>query len=50
MKLLLDRGADATTPINSGWTPVNYAASNGHIEVVKLLLDQGVDTMTPNND
>ena len=28
---------------STGWTPINTASSNGHIEVVKLLLEKGAD-------
>ena len=34
---LIEKGADINKP---GWTPLHYAASKGHIEVIKLLLEQ----------
>ena len=25
-------------PDNDGWTPIHYAARNGHLEIIKLLM------------
>jgi ankyrin repeat protein len=38
-------------PVNrSGWTPLHYACTNGHIEIAAFLLDKGaaVDARSPN--
>jgi len=41
-KLLLDAGADTEiVEKESGWTPLWFAATNGHLGVVKLLLEYG---------
>lgn len=46
-KLLLDMDADVNKP---GWTPLHYAATNSHIEVIRLLLDNYayIDAASPN--
>jgi len=35
-QVLIDRGADVNRP---GWTPLHYAATRGHREVIRLLLE-----------
>jgi ankyrin repeat protein len=35
-KVLIDRGADVNRP---GWTPLHYAATRGHREMIRLLLE-----------
>lgn len=44
---LIELGADVNKP---GWTPLHYAASNGHLPVMALLLDHHayVDAASPN--
>ena len=44
---LVKKGADVN---KTGWTPLHYAASNGHISVVKLLLENYayIDAESPN--
>lgn len=44
---LVKKGADVN---KTGWTPLHYAASSGHIEVIKLLLENHayIDAESPN--
>jgi ankyrin repeat protein len=44
---LIDRDADVNKP---GWTPLHYAATNGHIDVMNLLLEHSayIDAESPN--
>lgn len=46
-KRLIARGADVN---KTGWTPLHYAATGGHLEMIKLLLDEHayIDTESPN--
>lgn len=38
-----------TVVTTSGWTPLNSASDNGHVDVVKLLLEKGADLTVANN-
>jgi ankyrin repeat protein len=46
-QLLIELDADVNKP---GWTPLHYAATNSHVEVIRLLLDNYayVDAASPN--
>lgn len=46
-KVLLEMDADVNKP---GWTPLHYAATNSHIDVIRLLLDNFayIDAASPN--
>ena len=46
-KRLIARGADVN---KTGWTPLHYAATGGHVEMIKLLLENHayIDTESPN--
>jgi uncharacterized protein len=47
VKKLIARGADVNKP---GWTPLHYAATGAHLEIMVLLLDQNayIDAASPN--
>jgi uncharacterized protein len=47
VKELIARGADVN---KTGWTPLHYAATGGHLEIMQLLLDQNayIDAESPN--
>lgn len=48
VKILVDQ---KQVPVNrSGWTPLHYACTNGHLEIAQFLLDKGavVDAPSPN--
>ena len=46
-RLINDKKAEFSHP---GWTPLHYAATNGHLDIVRFLLDKGayVDPESPN--
>ena len=46
-KLLIGRQADINHP---GWTPLHYAATGGHINLIQVLLDESayIDAESPN--
>jgi ankyrin repeat protein len=46
VELLLDKGADIDKHGEHGYTPLLWAAADGHEAVVKLLLDRGAATET----
>ena len=47
VRKLIDRGADVNKP---GWTPLHYAATNGHLGIMNLLLEHHayLDAESPN--
>ena len=47
VKLMVDKGAEINKP---GWTPLSYAATRGHTDIVKFLLDHSayIDAAAPN--
>jgi len=44
---LIARGADVN---KTGWTPLHYAATNGHVDIMQMLLDENayIDAESPN--
>ena len=47
VRKLIARGADVNKP---GWTPLHYAATNGHVAIVEMLLENHayIDAESPN--
>jgi Ankyrin repeats (3 copies) len=43
MKMLLDENANVESKDNYAWTPLSWAAKNGHKMVVKMLLENNAD-------
>lgn len=41
--LLTQKGVSLHVTDQSGYLPLHYAVSNGHVELVRLLLEMGVD-------
>ena len=46
-KRLIAKGADVNKP---GWTPLHYAATSGHLDMIRLLLEEHafIDAQSPN--
>jgi len=46
-RMLIERDADVN---KTGWTPLHYAATNGHLDVINLLLEENayIDAASPN--
>ena len=49
VKLLLDAGANIHATNKNGWTPLHYAASEGHTAIATLLVDKGADVNVIDN-
>ena len=47
VKKLIERNADVN---KTGWTPLHYAATNGHLAIIELLLENHayIDAESPN--
>jgi len=43
LKLLIDNKAEINCKEIYGWTPLHYAAYQGHIDFMKLLIEKGAD-------
>lgn len=46
----LNSGADIQQQDEQGWTPLNWAAGKGNVEIVSLLLDHGADVFRTGRD
>lgn len=46
----LDAGADIHQQDEQGWTPLNWAAGKGSVEIVSLLLNRGADVFRTGRD
>jgi hypothetical protein len=50
LKALLAAGADVNEQDEQGWTPLNWAAGHGAVEVIELLLEHGADVALTGRD
>jgi uncharacterized protein len=49
-KELIESGGDVNWQDEQGWTPLNWAAGKGNLEVVKLLVSRGADVFKVGRD
>lgn len=47
---VLNLGADIHQQDEQGWTPLNWTAGKGNVEIVRLLLDRGADVFRVGRD
>jgi len=47
---LLDAGAELNQQDKQGWTPLNWAAGSGQLDIVDLLLQRGADPLAVGRD
>lgn len=50
VKELIESGADVNWQDEQGWTPLNWAAGKGNLEMVKLLVSRGADVFKVGRD
>ena len=47
---LIANGAEVNAKDKDGWTPLMYAAANGHLEIVDFLISKGADVNAKSKD
>lgn len=47
---MIEAGAEINQQDKQGWTPLNWAAGSGQIEIVELLLEHGADPLAVGRD
>lgn len=47
---MIDAGADVNQQDKQGWTPLNWAAGSGQLEIIDLLLERGADPLAVGRD
>ena len=47
---MIDAGAELNQQDKQGWTPLNWAAGSGQLEIVNLLLERGADPLAVGRD
>lgn len=47
---IISGGADVNEQDENGWTPLNWAAGRGDVEIARLLLDNGADVLKTGRD
>jgi ankyrin repeat protein len=47
---LMEAGAQVNSKDKDGWTPLHWAAWNGHLDIVQILLPNGADVNAKDSD
>jgi hypothetical protein len=50
VEALIESGAEVNQQGEQGWTPLNFAAGRGDVDMIKLLVDKGADVFKTGRD